>query len=88
MNCTDIQKHIEDKTKLSDEMILEEEVAAVVAHCETEGGKVWDSAKETFSGHLLIGFLTVWAEYRPGPKGKYELCNAYAHRMQIVEETP
>lgn len=72
--------------KLSDELILEEEVAQVVDHCERSGQKVWDPDRSTFSGHLPIGQLTVWVEYRIGMDGRPELCNAYAHRMRIDGE--
>jgi hypothetical protein len=73
------------KRKLSDEYLLEADLAAVVEHCERTGRKILDPATGCFSGHLLIGRLTCWAVYRP-VAGGFELVNAYAHRMSIEGE--
>jgi len=72
------------KKKLSDEMILDEEVRQVVANCEASGEKVLNSADGTVHGYSQVGHITIWVSYRPRPEGAYELFNAYAHRMQIV----
>jgi len=71
--------------KLSDDMILETDIEAVIAFCERTGRKVCDPATGNFSGHLQIGPMTFWAEYRPAAGGGFELVNAYGHRMSIEE---
>ena len=73
------------RRKLDDEHLLETEIAAVIDHCERSGRKILDPATGHFHGHLLIGCLTFWAEYRPAAGG-FELVNAYAHRMRIEGE--
>jgi len=73
------------RQKLSDGYLLETDVAAVVEHCERTGRKVVDPSRGSFHGHLLIGQMTYWAEYRPAPGGGFELLNAYGHRMAIEE---
>ena len=73
------------RRKLSDAYLLEADVAAVVEACERTGRKVVDPERGTFFGHLMIGPMTYWAEYRPAPSGGFELLNAYAHRMAIEE---
>jgi Fe-S oxidoreductase len=73
------------RRKLDAERLLETDVAAVIGHCETSGEKVHDPAAGTYSGHLRIGNLTLWAEYRPAPGGGFQLVNAYGHRMSIEE---
>ncbi len=71
--------------KLSDDMILETDIQAVIAYCEGTGRKVCDPATGNFSGHLQIGPMTFWAVYRPAAGGGFELVNAYGHRMSIEE---
>ncbi len=73
------------KRKLSDAYLLEADIAAVVEHCERTGRKVEDPATGHFFGHLVIGPMTYWVEYRPDPGDGFELLNAYAHRMAIEE---
>jgi Fe-S oxidoreductase len=72
------------KQKLSDEMILETDIEAVVEHCETSGRKVLDPESGYFTGHLQVGTMTYWAEYFP-IAGGCELVKAYGHRMRIEE---
>ena len=74
------------RQKLHDERLLETDIAAVIATCEASGNKVLDPATGTFSGHLLIGQMTCWVEYRPAPGAGFELVRAYAHRMRIEGE--
>ena len=61
------------------------DLAAVVEHCERTGRKLLDPDAGSFSGHLVVGHTTCWAEYRPVPGG-FELINAYAHRMSLEGE--
>jgi hypothetical protein len=79
-----LQMSPQTRQKLSDEMILETEVEAVIEHCESSGRKVMDPETGHFIGHLKIGSMTYWAEYAPTEDG-YELFNAYSHRMSIEE---
>jgi len=73
------------RRKLNDALILEADIAQVVAHCERSGRKLLDPATGTFTGHLLVGRMTCWAEYRPAAGGGFELVNAYGHRMSLEE---
>ncbi|MDX9991921.1 MAG: FAD-dependent oxidoreductase [Anaerolineales bacterium] len=72
----------EVRQKLSDDMLLESEIARVVAHCERTGKKIQHPESGYFSGHLQIGNLTYWAEYYPTENG-FVLVRAYSHRMSI-----
>ena len=74
------------KQKLHSELLLETDITTVIAACEASGRKVLDPATGAFSGHLLIGHMTYWAEYRPVPGHGFELLNAYGHRMCIEGE--
>ena len=72
------------KQKISDAYLLEEDCIDVILHCEQTGRKVYDSQRDVFIGHLLIGHMTHWVEYRPSGEG-FAMLNAYAHRLQIKE---
>jgi len=72
------------KQKLHDEMILETDIEAVVEYCESSGKKIFNPDTGSFFGHLLIGRMTYWVEYRQ-VDGGFKLLNAYSHRMKIEE---
>lgn len=75
------------KQKLSKSLILEEEIIDVIACCEAGGNKLRNVKNDTFIGHMKIGHITYWAEYRYA--GDYiELINAYSHRVALVNEVP
>ncbi len=72
------------KQKISDSYLFEEDCVKTLLHCEQSGQKIYDDQKDVFIGHLLIGYITHWIEYRPQGDG-FVLLNAYAHRMLIQE---
>ncbi|HWQ30406.1 MAG TPA: (Fe-S)-binding protein, partial [Negativicutes bacterium] len=72
------------RQKLHRDMILETDLETVVEHCESSGRKVQISESGHFIGHLQIGNMTYWVEYLP-VEGKFDLINAYSHRMSIEE---
>lgn len=74
----------EIRQKLSDAMILETEVAAVIEHCEESNRKVVSPQTGHYFGHLQIGNVTYWVEYS-SRDGQFEVYNAYSHRMSIDE---
>ena len=59
--------HIPEAVKkdLNRKRILEADMEAVVAHCETTGKKILDPETGILIGHLKIGYMTFWAQYRP-----------------------
>ncbi|HWQ79471.1 MAG TPA: FAD-dependent oxidoreductase [Anaerovoracaceae bacterium] len=73
------------KDKLEKESILLEEIQQVIHHAETTGYKMLNHGNGNFIAHLQIGFITYWVEYQHR-KNRYELMNAYSHRMQIIGE--
>lgn len=73
------------REKLDRCMILESDILTVIEACEQTGEKVIDPVTGTFTGHLRIGNMTFWAEYRVMDDGRYELVNSYSHRMKIEE---
>ncbi|HHT64271.1 MAG: pyridine nucleotide-disulfide oxidoreductase/dicluster-binding protein [Bacillota bacterium] len=73
------------KQKLHDQMILEIDVQSVVEYCESSGRKIVDVHTGSFIGHLVIGNMTYWVEYRQEADGRFTLLNAYSHRMKIEE---
>jgi len=73
------------REKLDAGMILESDILTLIETCEQSGNKILDPEKGSFTGHLQIGNMTFWAEYRVLDDGRYELINSYSHRMKIEE---
>jgi Fe-S oxidoreductase len=73
------------KEKLDRSMTLESDILTLIETCEQSGNKLLDPEKGSFTGHLQIGNMTFWAEYRIMDDGCYELINCYSHRMRIEE---
>lgn len=71
--------------RMSDALILDEDITAVIAHCEGTGNKLAKAGSGTFIGHLKLGLITFWVEYAPRDDG-YLVKNAYSHRMMIRED--
>jgi len=84
-SCIILYMSPELKRKLNTDMILENDVEAVIMHCESSGRKLKDTESGHYAGHLQIGNMTCWVEYLP-KDGGFELFNAYSHRMSIEEE--
>ncbi len=83
------------KQKLSDEYILEQEAADVVAFCERTGRTLYNQETGTLTGYRKIGNMTYWAEYEKSytdtlsdgrAVSRCRLINAYSHRMEIEIE--
>lgn len=75
------------KKKISDDYILESEVADVISFCERTGRTLYDTEKDTYTGYKKIENMTFWAEYKkPVDSDVYVLVNAYSHRMEIELE--
>jgi hypothetical protein len=73
------------KKKMSDELVLEHDIAEVISNAEANGSKLYfpDSGKSL--AHMKIGHITYWAEYRPYEDG-YLLINSYSHRMTLDKD--
>lgn len=70
---------------MEDRMILVSDVTKVIAHAESTGNKL----KDTATGHYLAYFrpvaVTYWVEYSPQGDG-FVVHNAYSHRIEILEQ--
>jgi hypothetical protein len=71
--------------KMNEALILEEDAVKTIEHCESSGNKLLDTEKGCFIGHLRIGIITYWVEYRK-ERDRFSLCNIYSHRLQIIED--
>lgn len=69
---------------MNDHLILEEDVIAVIEHCETTGNALHNKNTGEYTGHLSEGVITYWVTYKKTNSG-YELINVYSHRMKIEE---
>lgn len=73
------------KDKINNENMLEEDLEAIIEHCENTGRKLLDPKSGHFIGHMKVDNMTFWLEYAPMDDG-FKVYNAYGHRMSIVEE--
>jgi Fe-S oxidoreductase len=73
------------KKKLDKNLILESDLLTVIEYCEVSDNKLYDVDNETFTGHLQVGKMTYWVEYRVKNEDLFELVNGYCHRMKIEE---
>jgi len=72
------------KKKMNEHLILEEDIYAVIEHCEKTGNKLINRDTGEFTGHLCQGAVTFWVTYTEEETG-YMLKNVYSHRMKIKE---
>jgi hypothetical protein len=70
--------------QISGNLILEEDICAVISHCEETGQKLLNSENKHLIGHLQRGIITYWVEYAPQEDG-FVIFSAYCHRMMIRE---
>jgi Fe-S oxidoreductase len=70
--------------KMNDMLILDEDVYKTIESCEASGYKLYDTERDLYIGHLRIGIITYWVEYRK-EKEKFIVKNVYTHRVEIVE---
>ena len=75
---------LELKEKMQWLLILEEEVAQVIEHCERTGRKVVDPAIGRLTGHKSLGMITCWVEYAVEGDA-VSVHNVYNHRMTIED---
>ncbi len=68
---------------MEDRMILEDDVAQVIAHAENAGGKLRDAASGRYLASHRPAGVTYWVEYSP-VDGGFLVHNAYSHRIEIL----
>lgn len=72
--------------KISDDLILEEELIQVITCSEDSGRLLLNLGNNHVIAHWKIGYLTYWVEFSQRDDGDYEIHNAYTHRMTIKDE--
>lgn len=70
--------------EMNDYLILEEDVLAVIEHCEATGNALHNKNTGEYTGHLSQGVITYWVTYEKTNSG-YKLKKVYSHRMKIEE---
>lgn len=74
---TDVRRVLEDR------MILDADVAQVIAHAEATDDKFADTASGRFLACHRPASVTYWVEYSP-TDGGFLVHNAYSHRIEIL----
>ncbi len=72
--------------KISDALILDEDISTVIEDCEERGTFILDRESGRRIGHGRLGLLTYWVVYEELDDGSYRIHNAYSHRMAIKGE--
>jgi Fe-S oxidoreductase len=62
--------------------ISEEDVYEVVEYCEQNNETVFDPETSILTGHLRIGIITYWVQYKKG-SDKIDIVNVYCHRITV-----
>jgi hypothetical protein len=62
--------------------ISEEDVYEVVEHCEQNNETVVDTDTGILTGHLRIGIITYWVQYKK-ERNKIAVTNVYCHRIKV-----
>ena len=70
------------KESLSENRILEDEVATVIEFCEKTKRVIFDEESNSFSGYRKIGKATYWVEYTK-ENDSFILIDCYTHRISI-----
>jgi hypothetical protein len=81
----DVIISFEMMNKMRKALILEDEVRDTIEFCERTSNVLYQPGEDSFVGHLQIGLVTFWVEYRKRD-GQRVLLNVYSHRMEILEE--
>jgi len=71
--------------KLDRLLLLEDDIRETIDYCEKNGAALLDPETGRYFGHLRVGVVTCWVEYRK-EGGAYIVSNAYSHRMRIEGE--
>jgi Fe-S oxidoreductase len=70
---------------MNSHLMSEADVWDVVSYAE-DGADKFESPDGTILASLVKNVLTYWVEYRPLGDGKFEVINAYYHRMKFRQE--
>jgi Fe-S oxidoreductase len=73
------------REKLEEELITEDDLAAVIEQAERSGRRLVDAVSGHFVAHARPRVVTYWVEYSPGAGGGYVVHRAYSHRLEILE---
>jgi Fe-S oxidoreductase len=73
------------REKMDADQILTDDVLTTVAFCESECCGLLDPETGVITGHLKIGVVTYWVQYKI-KKSVCHLINAYSHRLTIEGE--
>lgn len=70
--------------KMDRELILLDDLKAVIDYAEKTGNRLFNNKSKHFIGYLQKGIITYWVEYLPRADS-YEVINLYSHKIQIGE---
>lgn len=85
-DSTQLEISDEMRQKMDDELIGEDDLAAVIAASERSGRRLLDSATGHCLGHARRRLVTLWVEYSPLGQGRFAIHDTYTHRIEILDD--
>ncbi len=82
----DLRMEPEMLVKLDRELIMLEDISAVIRTSERTKLYILHADINRRSAHLRRGIITYWVEYEPNGDGSYTVFNAYSHRMHLLDD--
>ena len=71
--------------KMSSGYIVADDILAAILQAEGDGRVVYDPETRIRTAHLRVGARTFWAQYIKEEDSRFELVNAYSHRLNIED---
>jgi ferredoxin len=82
-NGMSLEIPLETEEKMDRLLLLREDVAKTIIHCEGKNAKAVDTKNGRSFGYHRERLVTVWAEYEISDEGRAYVHNVYSHRMEI-----
>ena len=84
--CVRLEITDEVRQKMDAELIVEDEIAAVIEASERSGRRLIDRSSAHCLAHNRQRLVTVWVEYSPVAQDCFLVHGVYSHRIEIVDE--
>lgn len=82
-----LQIDVDTKRSMMKQLLLEEDLKAVIGAAEETGIYLYDADTEERIAHRQSGFITVWVRYKKTIESEtYQICSVYFHRIKLKGE--
>ncbi|NTW28181.1 MAG: NAD(P)-binding protein [Coriobacteriia bacterium] len=74
----------EVRRKIDERRILEDDIRSVIEHAESTGQRLHNVHSGQYRAYRQLQNVTFWVDYTPSGDDRFDVHNAYSHRMVIV----